>query len=174
MWIMFLILWLKEFVNLNNNLKQCTYLFVYNTTNNQLISNMKNLNEISDKPLRKCDLCKHSINGIDCELYQNGIVKCDSKKWQLFEPKDNSNKNLNELALQYANEILSIPDITEHLTILAKYAFIGGYVEALTMLYTEEQVKYYAEKFALFIQKEKRFEGDLTGFNKWFKENKTK
>lgn len=39
-------------------------------------------------------------------------------------------------------------------------------------LYTEEELKYYAERFAHYIQQEKRPEGVLTGWHKWFKQNK--
>lgn len=40
--------------------------------------------------------------------------------------------------------------------------------------YTDEQVKEIAEKFALYIQKSKQTEGDLTGWWKFWKEYNNK
>ena len=39
-------------------------------------------------------------------------------------------------------------------------------------LYTEEELKEYAEKFAHFIQLENRPEGILTGWHQWFNQHK--
>lgn len=55
-----------------------------------------------------------------------------------------------------------------------KSAFINGFKAAQSKLYSEEDLKYYAEHFALYIQKQKRPEGLLTGWHNWFKNNKNK